>query len=116
MPRLCRALAFRAAARPALLRNPTLARRLEGRVVRTLLAGLGTPRETEAPRRGRTLARRAEAWRRQNLTEPFGWFSQDYRRLFAETPSQTLQRGRVEAGRRAGKEGRCNRNLLVCYF
>jgi AraC family transcriptional regulator, ethanolamine operon transcriptional activator len=25
----------------------------------------------------------------------FGWFSQDYRRLFGETPSQTLQRGRV---------------------
>lgn len=24
----------------------------------------------------------------------FGWFSQDYRRLFGETPSQTLQRGR----------------------
>lgn len=29
----------------------------------------------------------------------FGWFSQDYRRLFAETPSQTLQRGRADAGR-----------------
>jgi AraC family ethanolamine operon transcriptional activator len=28
----------------------------------------------------------------------FGWFSQDYRRLFDETPSQTLQRGRAEAG------------------
>jgi AraC family transcriptional regulator, ethanolamine operon transcriptional activator len=25
----------------------------------------------------------------------FGWFSQDYRRLFAETPSHTLQRGRM---------------------
>ena len=25
----------------------------------------------------------------------FGWFSQDYRRLFGETPSQTLQRGRL---------------------
>jgi transcriptional regulator GlxA family with amidase domain len=24
----------------------------------------------------------------------FGWFSQDYRRLFGETPSQTLHRGR----------------------
>jgi transcriptional regulator GlxA family with amidase domain len=24
----------------------------------------------------------------------FGWFSQDYRRQFGETPSQTLQRGR----------------------
>ena len=31
----------------------------------------------------------------------FGWFSQDYRRLFAETPSQTLQRGRQGAGRPA---------------
>jgi transcriptional regulator GlxA family with amidase domain len=30
----------------------------------------------------------------------FGWFSQDYRRLFGETPSQTLLRGRAEAGRR----------------
>ncbi len=30
----------------------------------------------------------------------FGWFSQDYRRLFGETPSQTLLRGREEAGRR----------------
>ena len=29
----------------------------------------------------------------------FGWFSQDYRRLFAETPSQTLQRARVDRGR-----------------
>ena len=28
----------------------------------------------------------------------FGWFSQDYRRLFGETPSQTLRRRR---GRRA---------------
>jgi transcriptional regulator GlxA family with amidase domain len=25
----------------------------------------------------------------------FGWFSQDYRRLFGETPRQTLQRARV---------------------
>jgi len=30
----------------------------------------------------------------------FGWFSQDYRRLFGETPSQTLHRGRVDAGAR----------------
>jgi AraC family ethanolamine operon transcriptional activator len=30
----------------------------------------------------------------------FGWFSQDYRRLFGEAPSQTLQRGRVDAARR----------------
>jgi AraC family ethanolamine operon transcriptional activator len=29
----------------------------------------------------------------------FGWFSQDYRRLFGETPSQTLQRSRGHAGR-----------------
>ena len=28
----------------------------------------------------------------------FGWFSQDYRRLFGETPSQTLHRGRVDPG------------------
>ena len=118
-----------------------------------------------APRRGRALRARAEAWLRQNLTEPptiamlcgalhasertlheafrehlgttpkayaktlrlnaarhdllqggattrvtdvaldwgflhFGWFSRDYRRLFGETPSQTLHRGRAEAGRR----------------
>jgi AraC family ethanolamine operon transcriptional activator len=30
----------------------------------------------------------------------FGWFSQDYRRLFGEAPSQTLQRSRAAAGRR----------------
>ena len=37
----------------------------------------------------------------------FGWFSQDYRRLFAETPSQTLQRSRVDGGRgRAGADGK----------
>jgi AraC family ethanolamine operon transcriptional activator len=30
----------------------------------------------------------------------FGWFSQDYRRLFGETPSRTLLRGRVGAGHR----------------
>jgi AraC family ethanolamine operon transcriptional activator len=30
----------------------------------------------------------------------FGWFSQDYRRLFGETPSQTLQRGRSAFERR----------------
>jgi AraC family ethanolamine operon transcriptional activator len=36
----------------------------------------------------------------------FGWFSQDYRRLFGETPSQTLQRARAEAARRgAGAPG-----------
>ena len=118
----------------------------------------------DAPSGGRALARRAEAWLRQNLAEPpsiaelcaalnssertlheafrehlgatpkaylktlrlnaahhdllrarpstrvtdvaldwgfvhFGWFSQDYRRLFAETPSQTLRRARVDRGR-----------------
>jgi AraC family ethanolamine operon transcriptional activator len=112
---------------------------------------------TEVPGRGRGLALRAEAWLRQNLSDPptiaalcaalgtsertlheafrehldatpkaylkvlrleaarrdllhgpegmrvtdvaldygflhFGWFSQDYRRLFGETPSQTLKR------------------------
>ena len=29
----------------------------------------------------------------------FGWFSQDYRRLFGETPSKTLQRARADTGR-----------------
>jgi AraC family ethanolamine operon transcriptional activator len=29
--------------------------------------------------------------------EHFGWFSQDYRRLFGETPSDTLHRGRARA-------------------
>jgi AraC family transcriptional regulator, ethanolamine operon transcriptional activator len=29
----------------------------------------------------------------------FGWFSQDYRRLFGETPRQTLLRGRGQADR-----------------
>jgi transcriptional regulator GlxA family with amidase domain len=118
---------------------------------------------TAAPDRGRVLALRAEAWLRQNLSEPptiaalseavgvsertlheafrahmettpkaylktlrlnaardsllegregrrvtdvaldwgflhFGWFSQDYRRLFGETPSQTLRRVRLGCG------------------
>lgn len=30
----------------------------------------------------------------------FGWFSQDYRRLFGEAPSQTLRRARAENGHR----------------
>ena len=34
----------------------------------------------------------------------FGWFSQDYRRLFGETPSQTLHRARAEAARREACE------------
>jgi AraC family ethanolamine operon transcriptional activator len=29
----------------------------------------------------------------------FGWFSQDYRRLFGETPRETLQRARKRTGR-----------------
>ena len=37
----------------------------------------------------------------------FGWFSQDYRRLFGETPHETLQRGRARSARsRATDEGR----------
>jgi AraC family ethanolamine operon transcriptional activator len=166
LPRLCHELAARAAAHPRRLRDPALARGLERKLVRVLFAGLETPREPDAPCRGRALARRAEAWLRQNLAEPptiaalcgavhasprtlheafrehmattpkaylktlrlnaarhdllrglpktrvtdvaldwgflhFGWFSQDYRRLFGETPSQTLHRGRADAGRRA---------------
>ncbi|HVQ30053.1 MAG TPA: helix-turn-helix transcriptional regulator [Vicinamibacteria bacterium] len=31
----------------------------------------------------------------------FGWFSQDYRRLFGETPHETLQRGRARSARAA---------------
>jgi AraC family ethanolamine operon transcriptional activator len=169
--RLVRALAARAAAHPGLLRNRALARRLEKRVVKVLFARFEAARPLDAPSRGRALARRAEAWLRQNLAEPptiadlcaalqssertlheafrehlgatpkaylktlrlnaahhdlllarpttrvtdvaldwgfvhFGWFSQDYRRLFAETPSQTLQRGRLEAGRRSAPPSR----------
>jgi AraC family ethanolamine operon transcriptional activator len=160
---LCSELASRAAARPALLRDPSHANGLERKIVKALLSGSGTSREAEAPSRSRALARKAEAWLRQNLVEPplmatvcqaldaserrlheafrehlgttpkaylktlrlnaarrdllgsmaktrvtdvaldwgfshFGWFSQDYRRLFGETPSQTLQRGRTDAG------------------
>jgi AraC family ethanolamine operon transcriptional activator len=139
---------------------------VERRVLELLLAGFETACPPTAPRRGRALARKAEAWLRQNLAEPttiaalcgalhvsprtlheafrehlgttpkayvkvlrlnaarrdlleggetkrvtdaaldwgflhFGWFARDYRRLFGETPSQTLQRGRADAGRRA---------------
>ena len=165
LSRLGHDLAARAAGRPGLLRDHAAASTLEARLVGLLFAGFGTPREPAVPHRGRALAQRAEAWLRQNLTEPptiarlcgalhasertlheafrehlgttpkayvktlrlnaarhdllqagpttrvtdvaldwgfvhFGWFSQDYRRLFGETPSQTLHRGRVEAGAR----------------
>jgi AraC family transcriptional regulator, ethanolamine operon transcriptional activator len=40
----------------------------------------------------------------------FGWFSQDYRRLFGETPSQTQRRGRAEPGGMLASAGpRANR-------
>jgi AraC family transcriptional regulator, ethanolamine operon transcriptional activator len=161
---LCRKLARRAANHVRQLRDPALAASLERRVVKLLLMGFENPQEPGPQSRGRTLARKAEAWLRQNLAEPpsiaalcaavdasertlheafrehldttpkaylkalrlnaarhdlsrgeaktrvtdvaldwgfvhFGWFSQDYRRLFGETPSQTLQRGRVERRR-----------------
>ena len=163
---LCRDIALRGAASPQVLGDPAFARRLERRILGLLLAGFETACLPSAPRRGRALARRAEAWLRQTLAEPptiaalcgalhvsprtlheafrehlgttpkaylkvlrlnaarhdllhggpgkrvtdaaldwgflhFGWFARDYRRLFGETPSQTLQRGRAEAGRRA---------------
>jgi AraC family ethanolamine operon transcriptional activator len=164
--RLCLELAGRAAVGPQVLGDPAFAWKLERRVLGLLLAGFETACPPSAPRRGRALARRAEAWLRQSLAEPptiaalccalhvsprtlheafrehlgttpkaylkvlrlnaarhdlleggankrvtdaaldwgflhFGWFARDYRRLFGETPSQTLQRGRAEAGRRA---------------
>ena len=34
----------------------------------------------------------------------FGWFSQDYRRLFGETPHETLQRGRERSARLAARD------------
>jgi len=157
-------LAARAAARPGSFRDRAFASSLEARLVRLLFAGFETPSEVAPPRRSRALAKRAEAWLRQNLTDPptiaalcealhasertlheafrehlgttpkayaktlrlnaarqdllhggattrvtdvaldwgfvhFGWFSQDYRRLFGETPSQTRHRGRMEGGR-----------------
>jgi AraC family ethanolamine operon transcriptional activator len=158
--RLRRALARRAATDPQLRADTALARSLERKLVKILLAGFEMARKPEPSSRGRTLARRADAFLRRNLAEPpsigsicaalnasertlheafrehlgttpkaylktlrlnaarldllravarkkvtdvaldwgflhFGWFSQDYRRLFAETPSQTLRRGRA---------------------
>jgi AraC family ethanolamine operon transcriptional activator len=165
LERLGHDLAARAAARPGAFRHPAFASGLEAKLVRLLFAGFETPHEAAPPSRGRALAQRAEAWLRQNLTEPptiamlcgalhvsertlheafrehlgttpkayaktlrlnaarhdlrqggattrvtdvaldwgfvhFGWFSRDYRRLFGETPSQTLHRGRVDADSR----------------
>jgi AraC-like DNA-binding protein len=159
---LCLDVAARAAAAPGFLRNPVVTTGLERRIVKLLWSETKAPPEAAAARRGRALALRAEAWLRQNLTEPppiavlceelgvsertlhhafrdhldatpkaylkalrlnaahgdllrgtaktrvtdvaldwgfghFGWFSQDYRRLFGETPSQTLQRGRAHS-------------------
>jgi AraC family ethanolamine operon transcriptional activator len=167
---LCQSLAARAAARPRLLRCPAVASGLERRLIKLLFAQLEAPRAPEAQRRGRVLARRAEAWLRANLADPptiaalcgavhasqrtlhdafrehlrttpkaylktlrlnaarrdllgggpgttvtsvaldwgflhFGWFSQDYRRLFGETPSRTLKRGRAQV-QRHGVAGR----------
>ncbi len=164
LARLGQDLAARGAAGPRLLRDPVLAERQERTLVAALFARFERPCEPEAPSRGRALARRAEAWLRQNLAEPptiaavcgavharqrtlheafrehlgttpkaylktlrlnaarhdllhggprtrvtdvaldwgfehFGWFSQDYRRLFGETPSETLHRRRAEADR-----------------
>jgi transcriptional regulator GlxA family with amidase domain len=163
--RLCREVAVRSAAHPRILRDVALAGQLERKLVKALLSQFETTREPEIQSPSRTLARKAEAWLRQNLAEPptiatlcevlrasertlheafrehlgttpkayvkilrlnaarqdllrgqarkrvtdvaldwgfvhFGWFSQDYRRLFGEAPSQTLQRGRAEARRR----------------
>ena len=50
-----------------------------------LLRGLGTTRVTDV----------ALDWGFAH----FGWFSQDYRRLFGETPRETLRRGREWVGR-----------------
>ena len=160
---LCAALTSRAAGHRGFLRGRALAGRLERRLTRVLFERFEAPRETAAPSRGRALARRAETWLRQNLSEPptisdlctalrssertlheafrqhlgvtpkaylktlrlnaahedllrgrpgtrvtdvalawgfvhFGWFSRDYRRLFRETPSQTLRRDRLDPG------------------
>jgi len=164
LARLVRDFADRAAAHPRVLREAAFAQDLERRLVRLLLFNLDAPCEQEAPHRGRRLARRAEAWLRENLSEPptiavlcsalhasertlheafrshlgttpkaylkvlrlnaahhdllqaeartrvtdvaldwgfehFGWFSQDYRRLFGEAPSDTLHRGQAQADR-----------------
>jgi AraC family transcriptional regulator, ethanolamine operon transcriptional activator len=154
----------RAASRPRLLRDPAAAGGLERQVVKALLSEFEAGREPEVPSPSRALARKAEAFLRQNRAEPptiralcdaidasertlheafrehlgttpkaylktlrlnaarhdlltaverkrvtdvaldwgflhFGWFSQDYKRLFGETPSETLHRGRREAPR-----------------
>jgi len=165
--RLGHELAARAADDTHVLRDGVLAGRLERTLVQALFRRFATPSPPEAAYRGRALARRAEAWLRQNLAEPltiadlcgavrasertlheafrehfdttpkaylktlrlnaahhdlragaktrvtdvaldwgflhFGWFSQDYRRLFGETPSQTLHRGRAEAASRRAR-------------
>jgi AraC family ethanolamine operon transcriptional activator len=161
--RLAHDVSARASAVPHILRDPAFDAGLQARLVALLLAGPETASTPAPPPRGRALARKAEAWLRQNLAEPptiaalcgalrvsprtlheafrqhvgatpkayvktlrlnaarhdllgggrgkrvtdaaldwgfehFGWFSRDYRRLFGETPSQTLLRGRAEAG------------------
>ena len=55
---------------PASSATARVARRLEKRLVQILFARFEAPRDMDAPRRGRALARRAEAWLRQNLAEP----------------------------------------------
>jgi AraC family ethanolamine operon transcriptional activator len=182
--RLCRQLMTRAAAHPASLRDAAVAAAIEREIVAALFAEFETPAAMTAPGRGRALARRAEAWLRQNLTEPptiadlcgavnasertlheafrehlgttpkaylkalrlnaahqdllaagpqtrvtdvaldwgfehFGWFAHDYRRLFGETPSQTLQRGRADARPAAGgpqQEGAAEPGPLAAVY
>jgi AraC-like DNA-binding protein len=142
--------------------NATGPKELETSLIRALFAQAEGATDFEPPPPSRALARRAEAWLRQNLAEPpsiaslcraldasertlheafrrhldttpkaylkllrlnaarhdllraekarrvtdvaldwgflhFGWFSQDYRRLFGETPSQTLHQARDRA-------------------
>jgi AraC family ethanolamine operon transcriptional activator len=161
LPRFCHDLAARAFADPHPVGDRGIVHGLERTLVKLLLAGFDIPREPPRQGRGRVLARRAEAWLRQNLADPpsiavlcdtlhasprtlheafrehmgttpkayvkvlrlnaarhdllrggprkrvtdvaldwgfvhFGWFSQDYRRLFGETPSQTRERGRMD--------------------
>jgi AraC family ethanolamine operon transcriptional activator len=162
--RLVQSASSRAASQPRLLRDHSFASALERTVVKALLSEFEGSREPDPPSHGRALARNAEAFLRQNRSEPptiaalcdalhasertlheafrehlgttpkaylktlrlnaarhdllmaaestrvtdvaldwgflhFGWFSQDYRRLFGETPSQTLHRGRANATR-----------------
>src|SRR5262249_12080543 len=61
LERYVRDVAARAVAHPGVLRDATFARGLERRLVELLLARLDSPSEPEAPRRGRALARKAEA-------------------------------------------------------